>query len=374
MQPPPRTANPPTQGNPYGPLAPPSALPKQGKKSKRKLYFEFKSEPPLKPLPVPKLEFDDCCVPKLASVCTSKLDETRYSKNRVQYLLKLQPHYEHKIRVVTWNLLMKGWEKRLNPTHPAYDPSQLWINRVQLIAAAIDRVKPAIIGCQELYENEAEKYNQEDDLYNYIGIAYERYSVKSPDGEHNTIFLKRDVFKVIHAHTYQCVDKAIGEVIAVFREQKLVIINTHFSIDPNARETQARFVASKIREHHKDKDLVIFLVDGNLLPNNPFNVISKAGWDGPYIESILKEDNLIEDAFNKSLFGNVGSSGTYTNDQYNVEPFKGRGTAGARLDRIFVSRKIEVFSHAIDPFISGGKPSSDHQAVIADLHIPEKSK
>ncbi|MFN4175034.1 MAG: hypothetical protein ACK4HV_08040, partial [Parachlamydiaceae bacterium] len=89
----------------------------------------------------------------------------------------------------------------------------------------------------------------------------------------------------------------------------------------------------------------------------------------PYIERIIKGDGLLEDAYDKSLFGHLGSLGTYTNDQYNVEPFKGKGTPGVRLDRIFVSRKIEVFCHAIDPFTSEGKPSSDHQAVIADLFI-----
>ena len=369
MQPQPRAVR--KVNNLYSPLAPPTAAPKQVKKAKKKrAHFEFESKPPQKPIPFPKLEFDECCLPRLSSVCTVKLDETRYSKNRVQYLLKVQPHYENKVRVATWNLLMKDREKRLNPSHPAYDASQLWDNRVKLIAAAIDRIKPDILGCQELYESVEGKYNQEDDLYNYIGIAYERYSEKSPDGEHNTIFLKRDVFKVIHTHTYQCVDKAIGLIIVIFRNQKMVILNTHFSIEPNARETQARLVASIIKEHSLDKDLIIFLVDGNFLPNDPYNVSTKAGWDGPYIESIVKTDHKVEDAYNKTLFGNVGSLGSYTNDHLNADPFRGPGTPGVRLDKIFVSPKIEVFSHAIVRFISGGKPSSDHQAVIADLYIP----
>lgn len=369
MHPPPKAAKPAATSNIFEPLAK-----NESRKSKRKIHFDFKSPPPQPSLPIPKIEFDDCCLPKLTSICTSPFDETRYPTNYVRHLRALQPLYEQKLRVVTWNLLMKGREKRLNPAHPAYNASQLWSQRVKVIAAAIDRIKPAILGCQELYENELEKYNQEEELYAYIGDAYEKYSVKSADGEHNTIFLRRNAFKVIHASTHQCVDKAIGVVIVIYREQKLVIINTHFSINPDARESQALLVNTIVKEHLIDKELVVFLVDGNLLPNNPYNVSTKAGWDGPYIERIIKDNGRMEDAFDKSLFGNVGSLGTYTNDQYNVEPFRGRGTPSVRLDRIFVSRKIEVFAHAIDPFTSEGKPSSDHQAVIADLYIPPKTR
>lgn len=365
MQPPSKAAKAPASSD----LPATSVSKPESRKSRRKIHFDFKSPPPQNSLPIPKYNFDDCCVNKMAVLCKTPFDETRYSRSYALHLRNIQPCYEQKLRVLSWNLLMKGREKRLNPSHPAYNASELWCNRVKMIAAAIDLIKPAIIGCQELYENAQENYNQEEELYAYIGSSYEKYSIKSTDGEHNTIFLRRNTFKVIHATTYQCVDKAIGVVIVIFRDQKLVIINTHFSMDPNFRETQAHLVKTIVKDHLVDKELVIFLVDGNLFPNNPSNVSTKAGWDGPYIERIIKGDGLLEDAYDKSLFGHLGSLGTYTNDQYNVEPFKGKGTPGVRLDRIFVSRKIEVFCHAIDPFTSEGKPSSDHQAVIADLFI-----
>lgn len=356
----------PAASNIYTPLSSAAATPKQSKRKKDR--FTFSSEPPTKPLTTPQIEFEKCVVSEMATVCTRKLDETRYPLLRSRYLLSIQPLYDRKIRVLSWNVLLKKpWENNANPSHPAYDPSKLWCNRVKHIAAAINLLQPDIIGCQELYEGK--DFNQEDDLYAYIGLGYERYSTKAPDGEHNTIFLKRKTFTVIHTHTFVCAEKTFGFVVAYYKDKKIKILNGHLSFEVNARETQARFLASRFKEEFKEDDHAIVTLDTNFTPNNPFNAQTPAGWDGPYTESLLLEGRTLEDAYSKSLFGNIGSLGTYTNDELNIEPFNGLGTPGVRLDRIYV-KKLEVFVHAIEPFMVKKKPASDHQAVIVDVLIP----
>lgn len=339
-----------------------------GAKSRDKKALEYSTPPPDKPLPIPKIEFPQCEVAKLPSYFASAIDMTRYSPSYFEELKKEQTHYSDSLRVMTWNVLMKEREARLNRDHPSFDATQLWAYRVPRIAAAINLIMPDILGCQELYEGA--DYNQESDLYRFIGTQYIRYSVKSNvDGEHNTLFLKRDKFKIIHVKSYHIVGKTVVTMVVIYRQKKMVIINTHFSFEPGPREEQARFIATLVTKEFRDKEFVLFMVDGNFFPNNPSNVLTKAGWDGPRILQILRSAS-IEDAYDKSLFGTFGSEGTYTNDEHNADPFKGRGTPGVRLDRIFVSQKVKVLAHVIEPFLTEGKPPSDHQAVVAHVYIP----
>ncbi|MCE5293163.1 MAG: hypothetical protein LLF94_00930, partial [Chlamydiales bacterium] len=114
------------------------------------------------------------------------------------------------------------------------------------------------------------------------------------------------------------------------------------------------------------KMAVVFMGDLNTFPNRPDKTFPFL--DGDTIDNILTK-NTLKDSIDTSRVGHVGPIGTFTNQDPSILPFEGTGTPGVFLDHIYVSDRIVVLLHAVQPATVDGHFPSDHQPVLIDCYL-----
>lgn len=291
------------------------------------------------------------------------LSVNRYSKNHFLEISALLGKKDECIRVVTYNILFNLYDHNLN-----YE--NRWPQRLSRVVELIEEMQPDVWGVQELYQS------QFKDLFPHIEETYAFYAKPCSDGELNGFFYRKDRFKVLDSQVWymsktpdvqysgtltmlELEDIKTGKCFAVF--------NTHLSFsNVDKREYQARFIAKKI-DLLAQKMPVMLMGDMNTFSNR-LDLNKLPFYDGDRVQQIFTGKNL-RDAKDVSQLGHLGPIGTFTNGTDDGIPFRGTGTPGVFLDHIYVSNKVEVLMHAVQPGTVNGHYPSDHLPVLIDCII-----
>lgn len=286
----------------------------------------------------------------------------KFSLNQQREIVDVLKCKKEKVRFVSYNMLFDLHDDQLSECNR-------WSKRLPRIVELVDEMQPDVMGTQELYNG------QMKGLLSHIGIYYEFYGKPCCDGEMNGIFFKKSRFVLLEGKVWymkiasendcdtltmvHLKDRKTGKEFAVF--------NTHLAFSKvNKREAQARFIANEIKPII-DKMPVIFMGDLNTFPCR-FNLEKLPFYDGNYIHRILTSASLNE-ATELSVLGHLGPIATFTNASDDGVPFTGLGEPGVFLDHFYVSSKVKVLIHAVQPGKVEGYFPSDHMPIIMDALI-----
>lgn len=291
------------------------------------------------------------------------LDSKKYSINQFDEIHSILDHKEERIRLVTYNMLFNLYDHNL-------DVVNRWPQRLPRIIELIEEMQPDIIDVQELYPD------QLNDLLPFLENTFAFYSKPCEDGELNGIFYRKDRFEVMDSKVWFMTSTPhvpSSETLTMLqlkdlKTDKLVtVFNTHLAFgNINKRDFQAHFIAEQVEEHTKEMPAIV-TGDMNLFPNR-LDLEKLPFYDGDYIHRILTQGSL-KDAKEVSILGYLGPLSTFSNDKDDVAPFKGTGTPGVFLDRIYVSKDVKVLIHAVQPGTVDGHFPSDHLPVLIDFVI-----
>lgn len=290
------------------------------------------------------------------------LPSQKFSKNQLQEVQQVLSHIKERIRIVTFNILSDDFDKdqKINKNH-------LWIERLPRIFELLHEMQPDIIAVQELSERQLSDLMPLLQNYEFYGHP------RDQDHEYNGIFYRKNRF-IAELHeilTYYDSGEMTNTVTSLqlkdkITEKRFAILNTHLPFsNPNRREFEITLTLKLIKPLLK-KMPVLFMGDLNLFPHQldlPFPF-----YDGDYIHHLLTAE-IFEDSLDKALLGHFGPMATFTNDGETILPFKGQGTPGVIFDRIYVSDKIDVLVHAVQPATVNGFYASDHMPVFIDFLI-----
>lgn len=300
---------------------------------------------------IPEIEFYET---------VENLNPKKFSSHQFKDITSVLDHKEEKIRLLSYNILFALYDHNL-------DYENRWPQRLPRIAELIDEMQPDIIGVQELYDP------QSQELQAYLNDVYAFYSKPCVDGELNGIFYRKDRFEVIESHVWymsetpqipdadtltllKLKDVKTGKTVALF--------NTHLAFSKiDKREAEARFIAEYTKKYTGTP--TVLMGDLNTFPAR-LDMKRLPFYDGDYIHRILTSGAL-KDAKEVSLLGHLGPIATFTNENEDPIPFKGRGTPGVFLDHIYVSPGINVIIHAVQPGTVDGHFPSDHLPILIDF-------
>jgi endonuclease/exonuclease/phosphatase family metal-dependent hydrolase len=293
------------------------------------------------------------------------ISRKKYATDQYSEILAALSHQDECIRVATYNILFNIDDQKL-------DKENRWLQRLPRIAALIQEMQPDIIAVQELYPD------QLNDLMPYLQDSFEFYAQTGEYGELNGIFYRKNRFERIDSRVWFLTSHStihISETLSMIQlkdaktGKKFAVFNTHLPFStPDAREFHARFIVDQMASI-ADKMPVILTGDLNTFPNRP-DLKKLPFWDGDHVCNILSE-KFLTDARNLALIGHLGPLSTFSNAIDDVIPFKGMGTPGIFLDHIFVSSKIQVLVHAVQPGTVDGHFPSDHLPVFADVILKD---
>ena len=282
------------------------------------------------------------------------LPTDKYSTNQYLEIESALEHVDEKIRIVTYNVLFSKKDDQLAPENR-------WPARLPRIVELIEEMDPDILCVQEPLTKQVE------DLLPQLK-AYAFYGLPTGFGEHNGIFYRKERFDLLRKKTWtnpggltmvQLKDRTTGKSIAIF--------NAHLNFfSADQREKEARFIADNIATFSEGMPF-LFTGDLNTFPNR-LDLEKLPFLDGDYVHRILIQKGM-RDAQEVSVLGHLGPLSTFTNAPSSVAPFMGTGTPGVILDYIYVSRKIGVLLHAVQPAQVDGHFPSDHMPVVVDFFI-----
>lgn len=287
----------------------------------------------------------------------------KYSNNQYIEIASSLNRKDERIRLVTYNVLFNLYDHNL-------DEVNRWPKRLPRIVELIDEMQPDVLSVQELYTS------QFKDLMPHIEHAFSFYSRTSEDGELNGIFYRKDRFEVIDSKVWSMTDTPEvpgGETLTMLQlkdlktGQRVAVFNTHLAFSKiDKRDFQARFIAEHLESFAEEMPLIL-TGDLNTFPNR-LDLEKLPFCDGDYVHRILTKGDL-KDAKDVSILGHLGPLSTFSNAPDEGIPFKGTGTPGVFLDRIYVSKGINVLMHAVQPGTVDGHFPSDHLPVIIDLIV-----
>lgn len=288
--------------------------------------------------------------------CIENLEAKKYTKNQFEEITHALSQKDEAIRLVSFNILMSRYDDTV-------EAGNKWPDRIPRIIEVLTEMQPDIICVQELYQN------QLNDVSAFFFPDYGFYTKPAKDGELNGIFYKKARFKTVECKVWDAAgkkitlvhlrDKRTGKEVAVF--------NTHFCFSKvDQRESEATVMINQSVPFAK-KMAVILTGDMNTFPNRP----EKRGFpffDGDYIHRLFMKARF-RDAREMALLGHLGPISTFTNEEGDAKPFKGLGTPGVFLDHIYVSDKVNVLIHAVQPGTVNGYFPSDHMPILIDFII-----
>lgn len=247
------------------------------------------------------------------------------------------------LRVISFNMLSDRHDR-------IQERDNRWPIRKYRVLEYIKFVHPDIIGTQELEPNQAHFLEEE------LGSDYGFF------GKEVVIYNKRRVKPI--CERLSNANFTVIEFEELANGAHFTVINTHLNFGSvEKRLAEARALQNLIKEARSP---VIVTGDMNTFPMRP--ELSIPFYDGDYIMQVIEEGG-VRDARKLAVKGHYGliSSTNFSNEE--MREFSGDGEPGVILDHIFVSPRISVRTHAIDPARVDGLFTSDHFPVIADVVI-----
>lgn len=285
---------------------------------------------------------------------------SKYSSSQYSEIANSLNRKDERIRIATYNVLFDLYDHNL-------DACYRWPQRLPRIVELIDEMQPDILGVQELY------FRQFNDLMPYLDEKYAFYTKPCEDGEQNGIFYNKERFEIVDSKVWymtstphipssetltmlQLKDRKTDKVFAVF--------NAHLAFSNiEKRDFQARFINQQV-ESMAEKIPVVVMGDLNTFPHR-LDLDKLPFYDGDYVHRILTKGRL-KDAREVAVIGHLGPISTFSNGSDNGIPFKGIGTPGVFLDHIYVSSKVTVLAHAVQPATVDNLFPSDHFPLLID--------
>lgn len=276
-------------------------------------------------------------------------------------------HRYAKMRIVTYNLLCDDREEKSEEINK-------WHNRIPRIVELLSEMQPDIICVQEQYQR------QLDVLLPLLGDEYSFYGSPRSDGEVNGIIYRNDRFQLIEGSVTTIPPKyhrktntlTMTQLKDVKTGQSFAVFNIHLCFSSNnQRGFEAEQIIKQMTEVAQHMP-VMLAGDLNLFPFHLEN--SFPYFDGQHVHRILTKSGLLKDSQEIALLGHVGPLSTFTClPDGDGTPFKGLGTPGVMLDRLYVSQGIEVLIHAVQPGTVDGCFPSDHMPVFVDFIVPQNN-
>lgn len=283
----------------------------------------------------------------------------KLSANHFNEISAALGNVNHKVRIVTFNLLCDDRENNSEEINK-------WHNRLSRVVELFNEMQPDIICVQEQYQR------QLDALLPRLGDHYSFYGSPRGDGEVNGVIYRNDRFQLIQGSVItipsQGRPKSNTVTMAQLKDSKtdklFAVFNTHMTFSSNnEREWEAEFITKEMSQVAQSMP-VILTGDLNMFPCHLEE--SFPYFDGDNVHRILTKD-LLKDSQQVALLGHVGPLSTFTNIVGDNIPFRGLGTPGVMLDRIYVGPGIEVLIHAVQSGTIEGHFPSDHMPVIVDI-------
>ena len=235
-----------------------------------------------------------------------------------------------------------------------------WENRKDYVAQTITFYEADLLGLQEATKPQVDYLAEKLSDYDWIGVGRDDGKEK---GEYSPIFFKTDRFRLIDWKTVwlsetpdkpsKSWDAALPRraTIATLTDKKskknFILINTHYDhIGVLARENSSKLIVELTKELQKKNLPIILMGDFNSTPETSILQV--------FTQSVYKNT---QDASKQPHFGPL--------DTFNG--FESKERAGTNIDHIFVSKEVEVLTHASLSNTWEGRFASDHYAILTKL-------
>ena len=262
------------------------------------------------------------------------------------------------LRVMTYNIRLDLESDGINR----------WSNRREQFIGQVRLMQPAILGLQEVVPGQKADLERALPRYQFLGVARDDGREK---GEYSNLAIDRDIFRVQASGTFWLSptpkvpskgwDAAYPRIATwaklVRRSDghRFLALNTHFDhVGQTARFESARQIVRWIGANRSPGETVLATGDLNAEPGTP-----------PLVELTGARLGL-RDAKAVSKMPPVGPEGTFNN--WVLVPPETR-----RIDYVLADPAVEVERYAVLAWHGeGGRPASDHFAVVADLKACRK--
>lgn len=257
------------------------------------------------------------------------------------------------LRVVSYNIRLDLESDGINR----------WSNRREQLVGQVRLMQPAILGLQEVVPGQKTDLEQALPGYQFLGVARDDGRNK---GEYSSLAIDRAVFRVQSSGTFWLSptpkvpskgwDAAFpriatwAKLIRRSDGRRFLALNTHFDhVGQTARLESARQITRWLGANRSAGETVLVTGDLNTEPGTP-----------PLAELTGSKLGL-RDAKTVSKTPPVGPEGTFNN--WVLVPLETR-----RIDYVLADPAVEVDRYAVLAWHGeGGRPASDHFAVVADL-------
>ncbi|HEV8052255.1 MAG TPA: endonuclease/exonuclease/phosphatase family protein [Parachlamydiaceae bacterium] len=298
---------------------------------------------------------ENSVIPTMESYeCIDNLPSQKFTKNQFNEISNALARKDEMIRLVTYNMLFNLYDHNL-------DEENRWPNRLPRIVELVREMKPDIIATQELYPAQVQ------DIINLIGDDFSIFNgMRDENGESYGIFYRTDRFELLSSQFTNPL--CMVQLKDLKTDKTIHIANTHMPFSNiEMREANAHKIC-EILEPFAEQTAVIFAGDLNIFPGR-LELKGLPFYDGDYIHRILSK-GVLKNSREQSLIGHFGPISTFTNNEStSSKAFQGTGVPGIFLDYIYVSDKVTVLTHAVEPGTVDGHFPSDHMPVLIDFLI-----
>jgi endonuclease/exonuclease/phosphatase family metal-dependent hydrolase len=261
----------------------------------------------------------------------------------------LDIHQSDSLRVMTFNI------RYANPN----DGDHIWENRKDWVSEIIAAEGPIVIGLQEALRHQLDSLAIRLPAYSWFGVGR---ADGVDGGEFSPVLYRNDLVVPIESGTFWLSetpneigsvgwDAALPRIASWGRFKRLdtgdsfLFVNTHF----DHRGAEARLRSAELLQQwvveNANSDPVILVGDFNIQDHQP-----------PY-EALVADQYLIDSAF-------IGSA---SDSLTTFRGFEVGSTNPIRIDYIFVSRDVPIYSHRVLSEARAGRYPSDHLPVVVDV-------
>ncbi len=258
--------------------------------------------------------------------------------------------YAQQLNVATFNIRQKNNS----------DVGNMWDDRKQAVTNLIKYHDFDIFGIQEAFIEQVNDMQNQLPTYSYVGVGRDD---GKQQGEHSSIFYKKDRFTLIKEGTFWLSDTDLTKpnkgwdaalpricTWGVFKDKKngkqFIFMNTHFDhVGVQARTESAKLILEKAKELAKGLPLIL---------TGDFNINQH---NDAYFT--LANSGVVKDVYDLSPIKYEPNS-TFNGWGKNIK-------ADERIDHIFITKPFKVTKYGILTDTYMGKFPSDHYPVFAQL-------
>jgi endonuclease/exonuclease/phosphatase family metal-dependent hydrolase len=305
---------------------------------------------------------EDSTVPLVeAAERIENLQNAKYSDYQLVEITEGLKHLDEKVRIVSFNMLCNDRDA-IRPV------GTRWPERLPRIIAILQEINPDVIAVQELYAPQLKE------LTALLDPDFTFFGDRRTDEEYCGIFFRKSRFNLVQAEAHHIPQIGrIGNVVTMIQlkdkksGQTFALFNIHVMIGANERDHEIRFILDRMIPLSVTMP-VILAGDLNLFPHR--TELKLPFCDGDYIHRLLTKHKL-HNASEIALLGHYGPISTFTNDPKEGigTPFSGTGCPGVMLDRFYVSDRVEVLVHAVQPARVDHQFASDHMPIFMDCYF-----